>query len=79
MATTTRRSFIQTAIAVGTTAAWGQPFATRSNISWHDRRDFYAEGVASGDPDSNSVLLWTRRPPKRWQRRGPAACGGRRG
>ena len=64
MTTITRRSFIQTAIAVGATAAWGQPFATRSNISWNDRRDFYPEGVASGDPDSNSVLLWTRRPPK---------------
>lgn len=25
------------------------------------RRDLYPEGVASGDPDSNSVLLWTRR------------------
>ncbi len=64
MTTTTRRSFIQTAIALGATAAWGQPFGTRSNISWHERRDFYPEGVASGDPDDNSVLLWTRRPPK---------------
>jgi alkaline phosphatase D len=64
MTTTTRRSFIQTAIALGATAAWEQPFATRSNISWHERRDFYPEGIASGDPESDSVLLWTRRPPK---------------
>src|SRR5262249_18985875 len=59
-----RRSFIQTAIALGATAAWGEPFPSRSTISWHERRDFYPEGVASGDPDSNSVLLWTRRAPK---------------
>lgn len=25
-----------------------------------ERRDLFAQGVASGDPDSNSVLLWTR-------------------
>jgi alkaline phosphatase D len=59
----TRRSFLQTAIAMGASAAWGQPSATPSNVSWHERRDCYPEGVASGDPDSNSVLLWTRRPP----------------
>jgi len=64
MTTISRRSFIQTAVALGATAAWGQPNPNRSSISWHERRDFYPEGVASGDPDSDSVLLWTRRPPK---------------
>lgn len=64
MTTITRRSFLQTAIALGATAAWGEPHASRSTISWHERRDFYPEGVASGDPDSSSVLLWTRRAPK---------------
>jgi len=63
MTTLSRRSFLQTAIALGATAAWGEPFASRSLTSWHERRDFYPEGVASGDPNSNSVLLWTRRPP----------------
>jgi alkaline phosphatase D len=63
MATMTRRSFMEMAVALGATAAWGQPFATRSKISWHERRDFYPEGVASGDPENDSVLLWTRRPP----------------
>ena len=58
-----RRSFLEMAIALGATAAWGQPFATQSKISWKERRDLYPEGVASGDPDSNGVLLWTRRPP----------------
>src|SRR5215468_6128469 len=64
MTTISRRSFLQTAIALGATAAWGKAYANRSTISWRERRDFYPEGVASGDPDSNSVLLWTRRPPK---------------
>jgi alkaline phosphatase D len=64
MTTMSRRAFIQTAIALGATACWGQPYTTRSNIPWHERRDVYPEGVASGDPESDSVLLWTRRPPK---------------
>jgi alkaline phosphatase D len=48
---------------LGATAAWSRSFATHSKISWREHRDVYPEGVASGDPDSNSVLLWTRRPP----------------
>ena len=63
MTTISRRSFLQTAIALGATAAWGKRFGIQSKISWHERRDCYPEGVSSGDPDSNSVLLWTRRPP----------------
>ncbi len=51
------------AAAVGATAAWGTPLATKSRIAWRERRDLFPEGVASGDPDSTSVLLWTRRPP----------------
>src|SRR5262249_33745746 len=27
------------------------------------RRDLFPHGVASGDPDTTSVVLWTRRPP----------------
>jgi len=63
MTTTTRRSFLHTAIALGASAAWGQPFSAHSKVPWSERRDYYPEGVASGDPESNSVLLWTRRPP----------------
>jgi alkaline phosphatase D len=63
MTTINRRSFLEMAIALGATAAWGSPLASRSNISWRERREFYPEGVASGDPESDSVLLWTRRPP----------------
>jgi len=62
--TISRRAFIQTAIAVGATAAWGEHYAARSRVPWHEQRDFYPEGVASGDPESDSVLLWTRRPPR---------------
>jgi len=64
MSEVTRRSFIEMAFALGAAAAWAQPSTARSNLSWHERRDFYSEGVASGDPDSRSVLLWTRRAPK---------------
>lgn len=61
---TSRRSFLQMAVALGATAAWGESFGTQSRVSWHERRDCYPEGVASGDPDSNGVLVWTRRPPE---------------
>jgi len=32
-------------------------------LHWQERRDLYPQGVASGDPHSDSVILWTRRPP----------------
>ena len=34
-----------------------------SGIQWREQRDFYPQGVASGDPHHDSVILWTRRPP----------------
>ncbi len=51
------------AAVLGATAAWGNSSSSPSTLSWHERGDLYPEGVASGDPDSNSVLLWTRRAP----------------
>lgn len=48
---------------MGATAAWGNSLTTPSRVAWQERRDLFPEGVASGDPDSHSVLLWTRRPP----------------
>ena len=63
MTTISRRAFLETAIALGASAAWGEPFATQSQTAWRERRDVYPQGVASGDPESSSVLLWTRRPP----------------
>src|SRR6201989_1636608 len=56
-----RRSFLKTATAIGASLAWVRP-ARGSRVSWHERRDLYPEGVASGDPDPHSVMLWTRRP-----------------
>ena len=56
-----RREFIQVAAAIGASAAWcGRAKASR--VQWHERRELYPQGVASGDPDSGSVILWTRRP-----------------
>jgi alkaline phosphatase D len=56
-----RRAFIQTAAAMGASLAWaGRSVASRTN--WREARQRYPEGVASGDPDPNSVILWTRRP-----------------
>ena len=63
MSTLTRRSFLEMAAVLGASAAWGKSSPSPSGVSWHERRELYPEGVASGDPDSNSVLLWTRRPP----------------
>src|ERR1700678_3487369 len=59
----TRREFIRTAAALGATAMWGRADASPSGVTWHERREFFPEGVASGDPDNHSILLWTRREP----------------
>ena len=59
--TLTRREFVRLAAAMGASLAWGGP-ARASTAGWQERRELYPEGVASGDPDSNSVILWTRRP-----------------
>jgi alkaline phosphatase D len=57
-----RRAFIIAAAGWGASAVWGWPVARGPQTRWRERRDFYPEGVASGDPESNSVLLWTRYP-----------------
>src|SRR5688572_8401495 len=54
----TRRRFI--AAAMGATWACAGPRSMRSRSRWVERRDLFAEGVASGDPGPDSVLLWTR-------------------
>src|SRR5436190_8861521 len=59
--TLNRREFVQLAAAMGASLAWGGS-ARASATGWHERRDLYPEGVASGDPDPSSVILWTRRP-----------------
>ena len=57
-----RRAFMLFAAAMGATAAWARPIGMASRQRWTERRDLYPDGVASGDPDSSSVILWTRRP-----------------
>src|SRR5687768_11406023 len=56
-----RRHFIQVAAAMGASLAWSGRAMT-SRTGWRQRRDLFPEGVASGDPDAGSVILWTRRP-----------------
>src|SRR5437764_7010343 len=59
--TLSRRDFIQTAAALGAALAWGGK-AQASRVRWQEKRELYPQGVASGDPDPTSVILWTRRP-----------------
>jgi alkaline phosphatase D len=63
LTTITRRKFIEAAASFGASLAWGSVSARDSRVSWNERRDLYPQGVASGDPHSDSVILWTRRPP----------------
>jgi alkaline phosphatase D len=63
MPPTTRRSFLELAASLGASAAWARPAGKKSKTQARERRDLFPQGVASGDPDSSSVLLWTRRPP----------------
>ena len=57
-----RRQFIASAAALGATAVWAAQGPAPSSSSWREDRDAFPQGVASGDPDTHSVLLWTRRP-----------------
>src|SRR5689334_13174662 len=56
-----RRQFLAAAAAMGAALAWPVGFARASQLRWAERRDLYPEGVASGDPAADSVILWTRR------------------
>ncbi len=58
-----RRDFLKSASILGAALAFTRGEAWLSASVWRERRDLYPEGVASGDPHHDSVLLWTRRPP----------------
>ena len=58
-----RREFLELSVAIGATLAWARAAARESQLTWSERRELYPQGVASGDPHPDSVLLWTRRPP----------------
>jgi alkaline phosphatase D len=57
-----RREFIKQAAVSGAALALCGPASARSKVDWREQRDLFPEGVASGDPAPDSVLLWTRRP-----------------
>ena len=64
MARITRRHFAAQAAALGAALAFGRSCAhpiTGGPVT--ERRDLFPQGVASGDPAPDSVILWTRRAP----------------
>ena len=60
-----RRRFIELAASFGASLAFRSGYVCASSTHWREQREFYPQGVASGDPHPNSVILWTRRPPHR--------------
>jgi len=58
-----RREALKLAAAMGASLAWAPSMSALSALARVERRDLFPEGVASGDPHPDSVLLWTRRPP----------------
>ncbi len=63
METLTRRTLLETAWKFGATLLVSGQIAGQAASNRVERREVFSEGVASGDPDHSSVLLWTRRPP----------------
>ncbi|HET7499726.1 MAG TPA: alkaline phosphatase D family protein [Kofleriaceae bacterium] len=59
----TRRELGQLAASLGAALAFGCRRAPKPRPPWREHRASYPQGVASGDPAADSVLLWTRRPP----------------
>ena len=59
----TRRLFLAQAAAMGAALAYGTR-ADATTAPRVERRDLYPQGVASGDPAPDSVILWTRREPE---------------
>jgi alkaline phosphatase D len=56
----TRRQFLEAAVAIGAGAMWVDGAPRASTLQWQERRELYPQGVASGDPQADSVILWTR-------------------
>ena len=58
-----RRQFLASAAILGVSGIWaGRRAEAASRVAWREDRSHYPQGVASGDPDDHSVILWTRRP-----------------
>ena len=60
---TNRRALLQQAALLGAALAFGRGCAHAPDLPRTERRDLYPQGVASGDPAPDSVILWTRRAP----------------
>jgi alkaline phosphatase D len=58
-----RRDFLRQAALLGFGLATAKGAAGLQPSQATERRDLYPQGVASGDPAPNSVILWTRRLP----------------
>lgn len=54
---TTRRSLLAQASALGAALALGPSCALAPTVERTERRDLYPQGVASGDPQHDSVIL----------------------
>jgi alkaline phosphatase D len=61
--TITRRELARLAASLGAALALGCRRTSSARKAWRENRALYPQGVASGDPAADSVLLWTRRPP----------------
>lgn len=59
----TRRKFLHNSILIGFAITTKKGWANKLPTPATERRDLFPQGVASGDPTANSVILWTRRPP----------------
>lgn len=58
-----RRQFLAGAASIGMSGIWAsRSAAAPSHIAWREDREAFPQGVASGDPDEHSIVLWTRRP-----------------
>src|ERR1700761_6869149 len=57
-----RREFLLAAAGAGAAPLWAAPALRAAPVNRGERRALFPQGVASGDPDENSVMLWTRRP-----------------
>lgn len=58
-----RRHFLACAASIGISGIWASRLAAApSRTTWKEDRGLFPQGVASGDPDEHSIVLWTRRP-----------------
>src|SRR5258708_37316709 len=65
-----RRRFLASAVSLGIIGVWApRSAAAPSRVVWREDRASFPQGVASGDPDDHSVILWTRRPFDQGERR----------